>query len=1008
MKFLIAVLLIICSSQAFSDDIDLYIKNTGVTIQRPNVLIILDNSTSMHEGISSSVRTSVNNPLSKAYQARKIIIDLINDNPEVDFALQIFNNNNNTGRNGGRIISGFKDLSIPANKDALISILDNDKDNTNFNYTSLFESHTPLCEALYETYRYLSGGEVFYGKQNTNNPKSITLSGNYNSPFSGLKCNKEITIIYITDGLPTKDGDANGKVKALTGAQDSDAYKSNFLGVLGSWMATKNWLTNNDIADTKESDILASVKIHTVGFGSIFDQTDSVNLLKLAARDGVAAITKNGFHDYPAGGEYHPASNAAALKTALQEVVLEVLETSSLTSASVSANSLDRTQTLDSVYYGLFEPSTAARWQGNLKKYKIKNGIQVDFNDAPAVNSAGEFDKDAKSIWSTTKDGNDVSKGGVAEMLRAKPTSGRKLLTDINGTGKKLTPFNETSILAKYTTTTTPTLIELFDIPLNEAVNIPDHIKWAMGVDVDDDDKDTSTTDVRPDVFGDPLHSKPIVIDYGTGNPRIVVGTNSGVLHMFEDQGNTVKESWAYLPNKLFKNIKPLRENAIAVDNKIYGVDGEITLYINDINHDGKVNGADTAWLFFGLRRGGSSYYAVDVTNRDAPELMWTIENTGDFSKLGQTWSKPQVVRSAYNKDVTNTDKLVVIFGGGYDTKKDNAGPNAHDDDNGAAVYMVNARTGALIKKIETGGKNGIASSIATLDSDNDALVDRLYVGDTGGNVWRIDMPDDEPTHTSIIKLASLGGVTDPDDIRFFNPPTIARTYILETINAGTTTLPHVVKQEVPYDAILLGSGDRATPTAIDTNDMFFMIKDKYITTQRLDTLSPAIAPITLSKLYDFTDDPFKNYPILTSAQEAKLLDASTALGWHFDLQKGGEKSTAEAIVLNNVVYFTSYSPAPDASCSVTPGDAWLYAVDLALGIKKYKWGTEPDNRSGDDRIRHVGNQFVGKPSLIRTPVTDVITGKTSLQGDLIVGKEIVPVGFNLQTMRTSLTIQEN
>lgn len=111
--------------------------------------------------------------------------------------------------------------------------------------------------------------------------------------------------------------------------------------------------------------------------------------------------------------------------------------------------------------------------------------------------------------------------------------------------------------------------------------------------------------------------------------------------------------------------------------------------------------------------------------------------------------------------------------------------------------------------------------------------------------------------------------------------------------------------------------------------------------------------------------------------------------------------------MINNVVYFTSYSPAAAASCSVTPGDAWLYAVDLALGIKKYNWGTELDNRDGDDRIKKVGSQFLGKPTLISTPVTDA-EGETNLQGDIIVGKEIIPVGFVLQTMRISLTIQEN
>ena len=90
----------------------------------------------------------------------------------------------------------------------------------------------------------------------------------------------------------------------------------------------------------------------------------------------------------------------------------------------------------------------------------------------------------------------------------------------------------------------------------------------------------------------------------------------------------------------------------------------------------------------------------------------------------------------------------------------------------------------------------------------------------------------------------------------------------------------------------------------------------------------------------------------------------------------------------------------------MTPGDAWLYAIDLALGIKKYNWSTESDNR--EDRIKHIGSQFLGTPTLISTEVTDADTGETSLQGDIIVGKEIIPVGFTLQTMRTSLTILEN
>ncbi len=1030
-KILLAALLLVWSGQSLSDDIDLYIKNTSSTVQRPSVLIILDNSPSMvwyAPGSNTRLGSGnehVNNPATRAHKARKIVIDLINDNPEVDFGLQLFNvNDGNSGtKHGGRIVFGLQDLSIPANKAALINILDNDNDNTNNNYTTFNGSYTPLCETLYETYRYLSGGALYYGNHDTNTPQSIISSGNYTSPFADIECNKEITIIYITDGDPTGDTNANGLVSTLTGNTTS----GNYVGVLGSWMATKNWhtlngtndhqKTNTDIDDTLKSDILASVKIHTVGFGGGVSET---SLLKTAARDGIAATEpEDGYYPMQAGGTYHEATTAEALKEALGEIVLEVLSTSSLTSASVSANSFDRTQTLDSVYYGVFEPSTAARWQGNIKKYKVVNGVQVDANDAPAVNAAGEFAEDAKSFWSPAADGNDVSKGGVAEMLRSTATLDRKFLTDITGTGTLTAILSEGTTEATIESTIAAVLegqystdalkAKAFGIAESEVDDISGHIQWAMGIDVDNDDDDTSTK-VRADVFGDPLHSKPVVIDYGTGNPRLVVGTNAGVLHMFEDNStlNSVTENWAYLPNELFKNIKPLRENAITVDNKVYGLDGEITLHINDANNDGIVNNSDTAWLFFGLRRGGRSYYALDVTTPSTPKLMWKIDATStgvnSFSKLGQTWSKPQVVRSELNED--DADKLVVVFGGGYDTKKDGTGPNTHSDDNGAAIYMVNARTGALIFKKETGSNNGIASSIATLDSDSDAFVDRLYVGDTGGDVWRIDIPDDDQDNTSIIKLASVGGTTDAVDRRFFNKPSIVRTYLLETINTGTESEPYVIKQEIPYDAILIGTGDRATPTAIDTDDMFFMIKDKYIETQQLDALTPAIAPITLSQLYNYTNNPFQGYPTLTTEQEGKLVEASSKQGWYFNLALPGEQNSAEAIVINNVVYFTSYSPAPESTCSVTPGDAWLYAIDLALGIKKYNWSTESDNR--EDRIKHIGSQFLGTPTLISTEVTDADTGETSLQGDIIVGKEIIPVGFTLQTMRTSLTILEN
>ena len=129
------------------------------------------------------------------------------------------------------------------------------------------------------------------------------------------------------------------------------------------------------------------------------------------------------------------------------------------------------------------------------------------------------------------------------------------------------------------------------------------------------------------------------------------------------------------------------------------------------------------------------------------------------------------------------------------------------------------------------------------------------------------------------------------------------------------TLATNIVKQKIPYDAILLGSGDKATPINGDTTDKFFMIKDKYIRTQKFFS-TPSGLPYELTDLYDYTNDPFNGYPTLSPTQELKLVDASLKSGWFYDLEQPGEKNTAKAIVINNVVYFTSYTPSSASSCS--------------------------------------------------------------------------------------------
>ena len=515
------------------------------------------------------------------------------------------------------------------------------------------------------------------------------------------------------------------------------------------------------------------------------------------------------------------------------------------------------------------------------------------------------------------------------------------------------------------------------------------------------------------------------------------MGTNAGVLHMFDDNGESVDESWAFMPKEFFPNIKPLRDNYTATG-KLYGIDGSPVVYLLDKNGDGSIssNNGDKAWVFFGLRRGGSSYYGLDISIPDAPKLLWHIDaGTAGFSELGQSWSQPQVGYSKVNTS-GGVPQPVLIFGGGYAISKDTSGVGGSDTV-GRAIYMVDAKTGTLkwsLTPAATSGVNtqftaiedSIPASIGILDSDADGMIDRLYAGDSGGNLWRVDMPEGSPnsaqTPWTVFQLAQLGGETNASDRRFFSQPAIVRTFIEETKSSSVTdeegvTTTVISRQETPYEAILIGSGDRSTPSAGDTEDKFFMIKDANIFTRSF--LSQDIpAPYTIENLYDYTNDPF-GQTMTTQEQETLSLAVSQKSGWYVDFAGQGEKSMSAATAIAGVAYFNSFTPGDSSSnnCELNAGSGLLYAVNLALGTKVYDW-----------RTLNVGERVPDTPTIIIPPEASdethsrllfVGVGEGSGAGTLTLcdandccdgdcGPQDPPDGISLKTMRTYLYVAES
>jgi len=128
------------------------------------------------------------------------------------------------------------------------------------------------------------------------------------------------------------------------------------------------------------------------------------------------------------------------------------------------------------------------------------------------------------------------------------------------------------------------------------------------------------------------------------------------------------------------------------------------------------------------------------------------------------------------------------------------------------------------------------------------------------------------------------------------------------------------------YDAVLIGSGNRASPLSTTTDDYMFMIKDRAVSTLT-PPASGSLEPKTIVDLRDIT-----NCTLASSTCQ----DGDITTGWKLGLTAGGEKSLASPITLSGIVFFTSFLPPGstdvDEACVPPEGEGRLYAVGLAEG----------------------------------------------------------------------------
>jgi type IV pilus assembly protein PilY1 len=863
-------------------------------------------------------------PISRMEAVKGVLDDLISSMNNVNFGLMSFNKNDYT--EGG--IVNYPVVDVDTKRTELR--------NEVAKYNP--DTWTPLGETLFEAARYFSGDEYYFGKDSHSNALN---NKKYKSPI-GNECQAN-AVIFLTDGEPSKDTNHISTIENYIGKQCKDG---NCLDEVATYMA------NNDMRPDIAGE--QTVRTYTVGFKADFP------LLQQAATNG--------------RGQYFTVQDTEGLTTSIKSIVNAISqEGTTFTAPGVSVNFFGSLENNNEIYYSLFQPEGTERWPGNLKRYQLgfdANG-QVEIQDAknaPAVDpNTGRLVDSAQSFWSDIKDGADVSLGGASSQQELP----RNLYTFLGSN-----PSNEllTSTANKLSKSNGAITRSMLGAATDSERD--DILLFAQGYDIKDENNNGDKTDLIAR-SGDPLHSQPVVVQYkpsGTESTIIYYGTNEGYIHAVDAEDGD--EVFAFMPKELLKNLKRYKDDASLTGSKPYGMDGEILVWVNDLNGNGylrnsagSLDSGEKAYLFSGMRRGGSNYYALDVTDPSSPKIAWQIEPTGDFSELGQTWSKPQLAKVRYQ----GKDKAALIFTGGYDDFQDGQSTRTADS-KGRAIYVVDALTGKRLWAAGNGSGfdlklpdmlNSMAAAPVIMDSNGDRYIDTIVAADTAGRVWRFAINE---IATDIAKsgfatggmIADLADASTSGNRRFFTTPDI----LLDRKTGGKESL-----------LIALGSGRRASPLDKVVDDRFYVLRSLPGIGPKKDPLTKQIISYDVIKSADLFNATAENsLKTAISGNNTTAIKNYSEHGFYTDLLKQGEKVLGDALIFGGYVLFNTYTPNTTISqCGSNLGTNKLYAIKLF----------DPDKRSTVD-VKQTG--IAARPTT--TTIRDPATGLTKTT--VTVGTEVI------------------
>ena len=597
-------------------------------------------------------------------------------------------------------------------------------------------------------------------------------------------------------------------------------------------------------------------------------------------------------------------------------------------------------------YYAAFTPKpqeSTQLWVGNMNKYHIHNGeLYNSAKTIALIKSDGSLDSTANGLWM----------GGMKEQLplglTTNPTTNvqtvnRTIYTNRKIEGTTIFTAAEDNSLNKVDVTT------LFGTgTAAKFANDPDKNYWLnlLGYNVGATESDITLANLtaKPELrqVGSVMHSTPLLltqsgkISVGSGgvldttdrDDYLLFGSTQGLLHVVHagknaTDSNRGKEVFAFAPNEMMQNQKTafLSETSSTggKNNLFYGIDAPWTAFTQYVaKNDGTLTVKDSGrtvketddgdeialkglqWVYGGLRMGGRSYYALDLSDLDTPSLKFhidpenqtiyksnsTVTDVTALSYMGQSWSKPTIAYVKFGGE----KKLVMFVGGGYDSTGATTACNATGDTvvknvgyecpaynqntatgSGAGIYMFDANTGDLLwwtsanATAQMGAeaytnasdattlnmKYSVVSQINAIDRDSDGLVDHLYFGDLGGQGFRVDLNNSATGATADAKKDNFAtrvirlfdkNVTNGASPRFYEMPSFSihdggNGYVAAVaFSSGNRSSPLVGAA---------GAGTNQAGSTVSAADGVFVVYDKDVAKADLYATSPAPTLVT-------------------------------------------------------------------------------------------------------------------------------------------------------------------